>query len=91
MLKHGKKSITDLIATKSQARKPSVAEIDAITSKIHESGKEKSQPLPVTEKVKRISVNAPIQLYIKAKTKSTIQDQTLMAYILRLIEEDVKN
>lgn len=91
MLKHGKKSITDLIATKSQHRKPSVAEIDAITSKIHESGKEKSQPLPVMEKVKRISVNAPIQLYIKAKTKSTIQDQTLMAYILRLIEEDVKN
>jgi hypothetical protein len=96
MAKPRKKSITDLIATKSQHRKPSVAEIDAITSKIHKPesqpvGKGQLQPLPVTEKVKRISVNAPIQLYIQAKTKSTMQDQTLMAYIIRLIEADVKN
>lgn len=96
MTKPGKKSITDLIATKPLSRKPSVAEIDAITSKIHQPGNlpernGQSNPSPEMEKVKRISVNAPIQLYLQAKTKSTLQDQTLMAYIIRLIEADVRN
>ena len=91
-----KKSIADLIRSKSLPQKPSAAEIDKITSKIHqpeksENGKNTPLTLPVIEKVKRISVNAPVSLYLKAKTKSTMQDQTLMAYILRLIEEDVKN
>ena len=96
MQKPRKKSIVDLIGAKKLAKKPSTAEIDKITSKIHEpqqQAKQKSEPLPlpVTEKVKRISVNAPVSLYLKAKTKATLQDQTLMAYIMRLIEEDVKN
>ncbi len=88
-----RKSIADLIALKPISRKPSSAEIDKITQKIHEpaKGSAKPLPLPVTEKIKRISVNAPVSLYLKAKTKSTMQDQTLMAYIIRLIEEDVKN
>lgn len=91
-----KKSIADLIGTKTHSKKPSTAEIDKITSKIHEHQNPVNRqvnplPLPVTEKVKRISVNAPVSLYIKAKTKATLQDQTLMAYIMRLIEEDVKN
>ena len=90
-----RKSIADLIAKKPLSRKPSSAEIDQITKKIHEPLPAKSKvqplPLPVAEKVKRISVNAPVSLYLKAKTKSTMQDQTLMAYIIHLIEEDVKN
>lgn len=90
-----KKSIADLIGSKNISKKPSAAEIDKITKKIHEpmlvKGNVKPLPLPVAEKVKRISVNAPVSLYLKAKTKSTMQDQTLMAYIIRLIEEDVKN
>jgi hypothetical protein len=92
MAKPGKKSITDLMGTKSMSRKPSAAEIDAITSKIHQPDNyaNKKDALPSVEKVKRISVNAPVQLYIKAKTKSTMQDQTLMAYVISLIEEDVK-
>jgi len=90
-----KKSITDLISTK-HSKKPSTAEIDKITSKIHAPQKPVNRqgnplPLPVTEKVKRISLNAPVSLYLKAKTKSTMQDQSLMAYIIHLIEEDVKN
>ncbi|MBK8193707.1 MAG: hypothetical protein IPK76_11050 [Lewinellaceae bacterium] len=52
--------------------------------------KKEPLPLPVTEKTKRIGIIAPVSLYLKAKTKSTMQDETLMAYILRLIEEDVK-
>lgn len=90
-----RKSIADLIAKKPLSRKPSSVEIDQITKKIHEPAQIKETakplPLPVAEKVKRISVNAPVSLYLKAKTKSTMQDQTLMAYIIRLIEEDVKN
>ena len=88
-----RKSIADLIAKKPLSRKPSSAEIDKITKKIHEPAKDNVQPLPlpVAEKIKRISVNAPVSLYLKAKTKSTMQDQTLMAYIIHLIEEDVKN
>ena len=88
-----KKSITDLITSKPQSRKPSVAEIDKITTKIHEGNQANSKPLPlpVAEKIKRMSITAPIQLYIKAHTKATIQGQTLMAYIISLIEADVKN
>jgi hypothetical protein len=40
---------------------------------------------------KRISVNATIPLYIKAKTKATMQGKTLMAYIIGLMEKDVKD
>ncbi|MEQ1745685.1 MAG: hypothetical protein ABMA02_09675 [Saprospiraceae bacterium] len=91
-----RKSIADLIAKKTLPNKPSSAEIDQITKKIHlpeKSQSEKEQPLslPVTEKIKRIGIVVPVSLYLKAKTKSTMQDQTLMAYIIHLIEEDVKN
>lgn len=41
------------------------------------------------EKIKRISVNAPVTLYLKAKTKATLADQTLMGYILGLMEKDL--
>ena len=89
-----KKSIADLIGAKKLAKKPSAAEIDKITSKIHEPEKqvvEKITPLPVTEKTKRIGLIVPVSLYLKAKTKSTLQEQSLLAYITRLIEDDVKN
>lgn len=91
MSKHEKKSITDLISSKSQPRKPSAEEIDVITSKIHEK-QSSSQALAMSPKgkIKRISLNAPVPLYLKAMTKSTLQDQTLMAYVLQLIEDDVK-
>lgn len=81
-----KKSIADLIAKKTLPPKPSSAEIDQITSKIHQQAKTN----PVQEKTKRISVNAPVSLYLKARNKATLQDQTLMAYIICLLEEDVK-
>lgn len=90
MAKPGKKSIADLIATRPQPRKPSAEEIDAITSKIHHpqnAAQEKVLHMP--EKTKRISINAPIQLYINAKTKATLKEQTLMAYVMGLIEADV--
>ena len=89
-----KKSIADLIGSKGLSKKPSAAEIDKITSKIHESEKqpvEKITSLPVSEKTKRIGLIVPVSLYLKAKTKSTLQDQSLMAYIVNLIEEDLKN
>lgn len=92
MTKPERKSITDLIATKSLARKPSAAEIDAIASKIHQPrDQDVREPSSLgTGKFKRMCFTAPVELYLKAKTKSTMQDQTLVAYMLRLIEEDVK-
>lgn len=99
MAKLEKKSITDIIAMKSQARKPSAAEIDKITEEIHVPAAPTPPapmvepvadlPLSADEKIKRISVNAPVSLYLKAKTKATLQDQTLMAYIIGLMETDL--
>ena len=78
-----RKSIAEIIS-KPQQKKPSSAEIDKITSKIHQPVKPGA-----TEKTKRIGLITPVSLYLKAKTKSTLQDQTLMAYIIGLIEADV--
>ena len=120
MAKQQKKSIADLIG-KRKTSKPSVAEIEDITQKIH-TPSEQSAPSdppvtvdppkqsppkrrttrtkittkkavttdPTPEKIKRISVNAPVSLYLKAKTKATLADQTLMGYILELMEKDLK-
>lgn len=90
MAKPEKKSIADLISKKNLTRKPSSAEIEQITSKIHQAEQAKGREQPATEKTKRISVNAPVTLYLQAKTRATLQDQTLMAYIMRLIEADVR-
>lgn len=84
MANQKRKSITEIIS-RPISKKPSSAEIEQITSKIHQPEKSAA---PV-EKTKRIGINAPIPLYLKAKTKSTLQDQTLMAYVMGLIEADV--
>jgi hypothetical protein len=55
------------------------------------------QEVPTEEKddfgdrIKRISIHASIPLYLKAKTKSTIQGVSMMAYILNLMEKDLKD
>ena len=91
MSKAKRKSIADLIAKKTLS-KPSSAEIDKITQKIHKPAKSATvQPLPVAEKTKKISVNTPVSLYLKVKTKSVLPEQTLNAYIISLIEKDLKN
>jgi hypothetical protein len=112
MAKLEKKSITDLLGSK-EKRRPSAAEIEAITQQIH-------QPEPVAvaaptppalivvestpaivdatpktvanteEFIKRISVNAPVRLYLKAKSKATLEGKTLMAYILELMDADTQ-
>lgn len=43
------------------------------------------------DRIKRISVHAPLALYIKAKTKTTIKGVSMMAYILELMEKDLNN
>lgn len=96
-----KKSIADLIGSKPKKR-PTIDEIDNITKKIHQSAapatapaEKKTAPIKkkekavVKEKIKRISVNASVSLYLKAKTKATMEDKTLMAYIIGLMEKDL--
>jgi hypothetical protein len=53
--------------------------------------KEKIIALEDMTETKRISVNASIPLYIKAKTRATMQGKTLMAYIITLMEKDLKD
>ncbi len=92
MSKYENKSIVDLIGKKPLSRKPSAEEIDDITSKIHKPESQisqKQQAEALVKKNKKISLSTSIPLYLKAKTKATIQGQTLMAYVIGLIEADV--
>ena len=82
-----KKSIADLLAAK---KKPSVAQIEEITAEVHKENAS-STPSADTKKIMRISVNASVDLYLKSKSKATRQGMTLMAYILKLMEEDTKD
>jgi hypothetical protein len=79
-----KKSIADLLAAK---KKPTAAQIEVITAEVH---KEVSVPTLSADakKIMRISVNASVDLYLKSKSKATRQGMTLMAYILKLMEDD---
>ena len=97
MSKVEKKSITDLLQAK---RKPTVAEIEQITEQIHVEAdpsvsnavstaptvQQKLKPTVAEddERVKRMSIVAPLGLYMKARNKATLQDLSLMAYILKL-------
>jgi hypothetical protein len=136
MAKVEKKSITDLLGSKDK-RRPSSAEIEAITQQIHQPvsksvDEEDFEPVGAVDNVgavsrvgalshvgsvdtygavgsvgrvgvvsgsssssevtvKRISVIAPVHLYIKAKSKATLQGKTLMAYVLDVLEADTRN
>jgi hypothetical protein len=67
---------------------PFVEELNPTLSEVVE---EKIIALDDMTQTKRISVNASIPLYIKAKTRATIQGKTLMAYIINLMEKDLKD
>jgi hypothetical protein len=83
-----KKSIADLLAAK---KKPNAAQIETITEVVHKPVMT-SPPPPINSKeIMRISVNAPVELYLKSKTKATRQGMTLMAYIMKLMEDDASN
>ncbi len=85
--------ITQNIHTQKQA---AIADREEAAPKI-ENKKKDVQEVPMEEKddfgdrIKRISIHASIPLYLKAKTKSTIQGVSMMAYILNLMEKDLKN
>lgn len=82
-----KKSIAELLAGK---KKPSAEQIETITTVVHKPVATVSTPTHSKE-IMRISVNAPVELYLKSKTKATRQGMTLMAYIMKLMEEDANN
>lgn len=73
-------------------KKPSAEEIDKITEQIHAPTKVATQPMVTdTKPITRISVNAPTWLYLKCKTKATMQGVPLMTYIMALMEKDTEN
>lgn len=98
MAKRPKTSITDLVKKKSS--KPSLDEINAIADKIHSPiPKTKAAPKPKTKKKpvvdqlsgrsKRISLNAPLDLYLDIQRESTLQGKPMMQYILEVVRKDI--
>jgi FtsZ-interacting cell division protein ZipA len=65
--------------------------VQKTTPKVQEKIVETPKVAEETIQTKRISVNATIPLYLKAKTRATLQGKTLMAYIIELMEDDTKN
>lgn len=80
-----KKSIADLLSAK---KRPTAEQVEKITEVVHKEPI--NAPAADTKKIMRISVNASVDLYLKSKTKATRQGLTLMAYILKLMEEDAE-
>lgn len=104
MAKRPKTSITDLVRKK--AAKPSLDEINAIADKIHSPAeaekpkpKQKSKPKPekkapqpsLADRSKRISLNAPLDLYLDIQRESTLQGKPMMQYILEVVRRDIEN
>ncbi len=77
-------SITEKNSPKPKAEK--TVKVTEKTSKKNLTAEEED----FDDRIKRISVHAPIGLYIQARTKATLKNMTMMAYILKLMEEDLK-
>lgn len=95
MAKRPKTSITDLV--KKKTSKPNLDEINAIADKIH-SPAPPPKPKSSTPKKKndlagrskRISLNAPLDLYLDIQRESTLQGKPMMQYILEVVRKDLK-
>ena len=77
-VKKGKNTPMDAPVKKSKAQEKAAKTVVAVEEE------------DIDDRIKRISVHAPIGLYIKARTKATLKNMTLMAYILKLMENDLK-
>lgn len=100
MAKRPKTSISDLVKKKSA--KPSLDEINAIADKIHSpapktkvapKSKPKRKPVadPLSGRSKRISLNAPLELYLDIQRESTLQGKSMMQYILEVVRKDIQH
>ena len=95
MAKRNKKSITDLLGKKSN--KPDLDNINAIAEKIHNDKVEepaKTKPAPIkadiANRTKRISLNAPLELYLGIQREATLQGKPMMQYILEVVAKDLE-
>jgi len=96
MAKRPKTSITDLV--KKKTSKPSLDEINAIADKIHSPtpppAKPKIKKTPpkndLSGRSKRISLNAPLDLYLDIQRESTLQGKPMMKYILDVVRKDIE-
>lgn len=97
MAKRPKTSITDLV--KKKTSKPNLDEINAIADKIHSptppSKLKKSAPKKkkndLAGRSKRISLNAPLDLYLDIQRESTLQGKPMMQYILEVVRKDIES
>ena len=102
MAKRPKTSITDLV--KKKTSKPSLDEINAIADKIHSPTPPPAKPKPAPKRkpkkaepkndlsgrTKRISLNAPLELYLDIQRESTLQGKPMMQYILEVVRKDIE-
>jgi len=97
MAKRPKTSITDLV--KKKTSKPSLDEINAIADKIHSPTPPLAKPKPkkkappkndLSGRSKRISLNAPLDLYLDIQRESTLQGKPMMKYILDVVRKDIE-
>ena len=96
MAKRPSKSISDLVGKKKA--KPSLEEINKIADQIHtqEAAKliptETSKPnRDISNRTKRISLNAPLELYLEIQREATMQGKPMMQYILEVVKKDIES
>ena len=96
MAKRPSKSISDLVGKKKA--KPSLEEINKIADQIHT--KKTVQDIPVekpkanrdiSNRTKRISLNAPLELYLEIQREATMQGKPMMQYILEVVKMDIES
>ena len=97
MAKRPNKSIADLVGKKT--KKPSLDEINEIAEQIHTEKKRVEEPAPkkvktsdsrnIADRTKRISLNAPLDLYLEIQREATLQGKPMMQYILEVVKEDI--
>jgi len=94
MAKRQNKSISELLGKRNA--KPSLDEVNKIAEQIHDKKatpppkkKEKRDLNDISNRTKRISLNAPLDLYLEIQREATLQGKPMMQYILEVVKMDI--
>jgi len=91
MAKRNNKSISDLLGKRSS--KPSLEEVNEIAEKIHDKKevpkKVEKDNRDISNRTKRISLNAPLDLYLEIQREATLLGKPMMQYILEVVKSDI--
>jgi len=94
MAKRTNKSISDLLGKRKA--KPSIDDVNKIAEQIHTPSTPKKEvktkakiERDISNRSKRISLNAPLDLYLEIQREATLQGKPMMQYILEVVKEDI--